>query len=67
MQLRINGEQVELPDSIQTVQDALNHFELKNKVVIVELNQDILEKNAHETTKISDGDQIEIVHFVGGG
>lgn len=67
MLLRINGEQVELPDSIQTVQDALNHFELKNKVVIVELNQDILEKNTHETTKISDGDQLEIVHFVGGG
>lgn len=67
MQLRINGEQLELPDELQTVKDVLNHFELKNKVVVVELNEDILERDLHEKTTIADGDRMEIVHFVGGG
>jgi len=35
--------------------------------VAVELNMEILPKADYETTALSDGDRIEIVHFVGGG
>ncbi|NDI34895.1 sulfur carrier protein ThiS [Chengkuizengella sediminis] len=67
MKLHINGENVEVPSSISFVTELLAHFQLEEKVVIVELNHDILEKENHARTNISDGDRIEIVHFVGGG
>ena len=35
--------------------------------VAVELNLDILPKDAYATTHLKDGDRVEIVHFVGGG
>lgn len=67
MKLQINGEQVKVPVVLSNVSDLLHHFGLEDKVVIVELNQLILEKASHSETAISDGDRIEIVHFVGGG
>ncbi|MBW7459661.1 sulfur carrier protein ThiS [Paenibacillus sepulcri] len=67
MNLHINGENVEVPGTLASVHDLLRHFGLEEKVVIVEWNQSILEKSAHQDTRLSDGDRIEIVHFVGGG
>lgn len=67
MNLIINGDPVEVPDSLESVSDLLRHFELGEKVVIVEVNANILEKDQHARTRLADGDRIEIVHFVGGG
>ncbi|AOZ94117.1 sulfur carrier protein ThiS [Paenibacillus crassostreae] len=67
MKLYLNGEQVEVNDSCITINALLEEFKLAGKIVIVEWNQRILEKSDHETTGLSDGDRIEIVHFVGGG
>ena len=67
MDLIINGEKMNIPVTAKTVSGLLNHFQLGDKVLIVELNEAILEKNTHEDTLLSDGDRIEIVHFVGGG
>jgi sulfur carrier protein len=67
MNLQINGDQVTVPGTVHNVADLLENFGLQNKVVIVEINQTILEKSAHAETRLSDGDRIEIVHFVGGG
>jgi sulfur carrier protein len=33
----------------------------------VELNQDIVPRSQHEGTTLSDGDQVEVVHAIGGG
>ncbi|MDP5274754.1 sulfur carrier protein ThiS [Chengkuizengella axinellae] len=67
MKLHINGESVEVPNSVDSVTELLTHFQLQDKVVIVELNKHILEKENHALTTVTDGDRIEIVHFVGGG
>ncbi|KAF0821130.1 MULTISPECIES: sulfur carrier protein ThiS [unclassified Cytobacillus] len=67
MNIVINGDAVLLPKSVQSVSLLLEHFHLEKKVVIVELNQHILDKSAYAETVLSDGDRIEIVHFVGGG
>ncbi|WP_026569392.1 MULTISPECIES: sulfur carrier protein ThiS [Sediminibacillus] len=67
MELVINGDMVEVPDTIATVSSLLEYFGIGDKVVIVELNQNILEKHAHADTRLSDRDKIEIVNFVGGG
>lgn len=67
MNLHINGQSIEVPNKIGTIQALLEHFQLDQKVVIIELNQSILDKAEHAQTSITDGDRIEIVHFVGGG
>jgi sulfur carrier protein len=36
-------------------------------MVVVELNRDILERDRYREVAVSDGDTIELVHFVGGG
>ena len=35
--------------------------------IAVEINGNIIPKNKYGTTQIIDGDEVEIVHFVGGG
>jgi sulfur carrier protein len=67
MKLNINGDSVEIPESIQTVADLLEHFKLDQKVVIVEKNKEILQKESHAEEPIKEDDQLELVHFVGGG
>ena len=36
-------------------------------LIVVELNRVILERDTYAATPVSEGDQIELVHFVGGG
>ncbi|MBG9549009.1 sulfur carrier protein ThiS [Cytobacillus firmus] len=67
MNVFINGDAMVLPETINSVSLLLEHFNLEQKVVIVELNQHILDKSMHAETMLTDGDRIEIVHFVGGG
>ncbi|HDR7793223.1 TPA: thiamine biosynthesis protein ThiS [Bacillus luti] len=67
MNLKINGNQMEVPANVKTVAELLTHLELDNRIVVVERNKDILQKDDHKDTSVFDGDQIEIVTFVGGG
>ncbi|MGA5690694.1 sulfur carrier protein ThiS [Cytobacillus pseudoceanisediminis] len=67
MNVVINGDAMVLPETVNSVSRLLEHFHLEQKVVIVELNQRILDKSTHAETILTDGDRIEIVHFVGGG
>jgi sulfur carrier protein len=67
VQLFLNGDFIGVPETVTTVSQLLMHLGLEEKIVIVELNQIILEKANHLGTMVSDGDRIEIVHFVGGG
>ncbi|KXG10041.1 Sulfur carrier protein ThiS [Anoxybacillus sp. P3H1B] len=67
MELLINGEMVHVPDHVRTVADLLVHFQLDQKIVIVEVNADIIEKPSYAEISLCHRDRIEIVHFVGGG
>ncbi|MDL4839621.1 sulfur carrier protein ThiS [Aquibacillus rhizosphaerae] len=67
MNLLVNGDKVEVPDSIETMAQLIKYYQLDKKVLIVEHNLTILNKEQHQYSHISDGDKIEIVNFVGGG
>lgn len=67
MVIRLNGENVELTSNIRVITDLLSHYELENRLVIVEQNKEIISKEDYETREINHGDEIELVHFVGGG
>jgi sulfur carrier protein len=67
MKVLLNGQTVELPEEIVHVSDLLTHYGVHQKSVVVEVNGEILTKLEHQSTRLSDKDRIEIVHFVGGG
>ncbi|MFE7061543.1 sulfur carrier protein ThiS [Sutcliffiella sp. NPDC057660] len=67
MKIWINGDRLEIPNEVTTVAELLSHFQLDQKVVIVEKNKEILQKEFHTAETVAEGDQLELVHFVGGG
>ncbi|MDG4658171.1 sulfur carrier protein ThiS [Ectobacillus antri] len=67
MLLKINGQNVMIPEHIRTVEQLLEHLNIAHKLLVVERNKSILSKNSYLETVLFDGDQIEIVTFVGGG
>lgn len=62
----VNGEERHLPEQA-TISHLLEQAGISATRVAVELNREILPKAAYGETVISEGDRIEIVHFVGGG
>ena len=66
MQIILNGDSVETAAG-STVETLLQQLGISRERVAVELNADIVPKANYEKRLLSDGDKIEIVHFVGGG
>lgn len=66
MKLCVNGENIEVASPV-TVRDLIVHLGLTDGPVAVERNLEIVPRAEHETTALTEGDTIEIVHFVGGG
>lgn len=67
MSITLNGKNVDLKEGVNTVEQLLSHYQLENRIVVVEVNKEIVVKENYKTMSLSHGDVIEIVHFVGGG
>ena len=65
LEIIVNGEGRTTPPL--SVLDYLRSLEIDPARVAVELNMDILPKGEYASTMLKQGDQLEIVHFVGGG
>ena len=66
VKIRINGEEREIAEGL-TVAQLLENLQIGAGRVVVELNRDIISREAHVATALKDGDSLEIVQFVGGG
>lgn len=66
MQILVNGSSIDVPDGL-TVRELVTHLGLADGPVAVEINREIVPRADHPTRKVSSGDSLEIVHFVGGG
>ena len=66
MNLFVNGESASAAEGT-TVQTLLEQMGLPQKGLAVERNREIVPRSLYATTRIADGDRIEIVQFVGGG
>ena len=64
--VHINGQDREVPIGL-TVHGLLEWLELNPALVVVEANREILERDSYSSTDVSEGDTLELVHFVGGG
>ena len=66
MLIRLNGDPHDVPGPL-TVSELLARLDIDPRRVAVELNLIVLKRNAFEITTIREGDEVEIVNFVGGG
>lgn len=66
MTIRLNGDPHEIPGPL-SVSALLARLEIDARRVAVELNLDVVKKAAYDSSVIKDGDEVEIVNFVGGG
>ncbi|RAK50910.1 sulfur carrier protein ThiS [Phenylobacterium deserti] len=66
MNLTVNGESRGF-DGAPNVAALVEALGLDVRKVAVERNLEIVPRSAYAATNLSDGDRIEIVHFIGGG
>lgn len=66
MTITLNGERFDL-DGPVTVSQLLTRLDIDSRRVAVEHNLLVLRRATYDTTMVNEGDQIEIVNFVGGG
>lgn len=63
--VKINGE--ECNEAGKTLLEYLEAANYDVRRIVVERNEEIVPRDQYEQTRLQDGDQIEIVSFVGGG
>ncbi len=66
MRIRLNGEPHDV-DGPLSVADLLARLGIDGQRVAVEHNLVVLKRAAFDRTMIKEGDEVEIVNFVGGG
>jgi len=66
MDVVINGENKRVTAGV-TLLELLNELALDPRAVVVEHNRRIVRRAGLADVTVSDGDAIELVHFVGGG
>lgn len=66
IQIYVNGESKELAQTA-TLADLVAQLDLTGKRIAVEINADIVPRSQHSETRLKAGDQVEIVHAIGGG
>ncbi|MEO8347614.1 MAG: sulfur carrier protein ThiS [Acidobacteriota bacterium] len=64
--VRVNGEERRFPAGM-TISALLGDLEVSTPRVAVERNREIVPKGSYESTRIEEGDDLEVVEFVGGG
>ena len=65
MQITLNGESIDLDNSVTIVQ-LLSRLELPGRLA-VEVNRRIIPRSLFSTYEIESGDDVEIVEAIGGG
>lgn len=66
MTIKLNGDPHEIPAPL-SVSALLAELAIDARRVAVELNLAVVKKAAYDSSVVSEGDEVEIVNFVGGG
>ncbi|MFI5184535.1 MAG: sulfur carrier protein ThiS [Vicinamibacteria bacterium] len=65
-EVHVNGESVSVSAG-STIADLLGRLSLDPRRVAVEVNLEVVPRAQHSARRLSPGDRLEIVTFVGGG
>jgi sulfur carrier protein len=66
MEITVNGVKKQVPDGL-TVRTLVEHLGMTEGPVAVEVNREVVPRARHVERRVEQGDEVEIVHFVGGG
>lgn len=66
VRIRVNGEERRVPAGTR-IPELLSQLGVSTPRVAVERNREILPKAKYESTSLEEGDELEVVEFVGGG
>ncbi|MGH9222152.1 MAG: sulfur carrier protein ThiS [Vicinamibacterales bacterium] len=66
MTITLNGDKHELATPM-TISGLLRQLDIDSRRVAVELNLAVVKKVSYDSSVIKEGDEVEIVNFVGGG
>ena len=64
--INVNGEKREIVAGL-TIGQLLEELNIRPGRVVIELNRNIVSREAYGSAILKEGDALEIVHFVGGG
>jgi thiamine biosynthesis protein ThiS len=66
MTITLNGDSHQLNAPV-SITELLAQLDIDARRVAVELNLTVVKKAAYDTSVVKEGDEVEIVNFVGGG
>ena len=66
IRVQLNGKERGVQAGL-SVRGLIESLDLNPALVVVELNREILSRSRYGDVPVGDGDQVELVHFVGGG
>jgi len=66
IKIKINGKLSLIEDNLSLL-NCIKKLKIPLKKVAIELNQEIIDKKKLNKIKLKKNDNIEIVHFIGGG
>lgn len=66
MHIILNGDQKKVTDKTSLSQ-LIDDLQLSGKRLAIEVNREIIPKSEHDAYILKDGDQVELVHAIGGG
>ena len=66
IEVTINGETRRV-DAGLNIDELLTSLGLHPQLIVVEHNREILDRDEYANTEVREGDNFELVHFVGGG
>ena len=66
IKIKVNGKKITSQKN-ETIEKLVKRLNLPINKVAIELNRKILDKHRLNKIKINNNDNIEIVHFIGGG
>jgi len=64
--IRLNGEPFEIAGPV-TISALLAELNIDPRIVAVEHNVSVIKRQQYDRTIVREGDEVEIVRFVGGG
>ncbi len=66
MKLHVNGETRDVTDGLG-LEELIRQLGIKKVAVVAEVNRRVISPSDREGLKLAEGDQIELITFVGGG
>tara|TARA_B100001029_G_scaffold177171_1_gene181359 strand:+ start:688 stop:906 length:219 start_codon:yes stop_codon:yes gene_type:complete len=66
IKIKVNGKKIYLIKNL-TIDKLIKKLNISTNKVAIELNKKIIDKKKLYKIKLSENDNIEIVHFIGGG